>query len=96
MLTFDLKRLGHPRYIINFPTKKHWRGKSHIDYIKAGLPSLVRTVKDLSIESIAASPLEAPVSRGLDWLREVYRISRRPSRLSNVEVLVYEPSGAPI
>lgn len=38
VLTYDLKRLGNPRYIINFPTKKHWPGKSRIITSRPGCP----------------------------------------------------------
>ena len=32
--------LDNPAYIINFPTKRHWRGKSRIEDIEAGLEAL--------------------------------------------------------
>ncbi|TFH46445.1 MAG: Appr-1-p processing protein, partial [Lysobacterales bacterium] len=28
MFIYDLNRLYNPRYVINFPTKRHWKGKS--------------------------------------------------------------------
>ena len=37
--------LGGPRYIINFPTKRHWRGSARLEDIDAGLLSLVEEVK---------------------------------------------------
>lgn len=46
-----------PRYVINFPTKKHWRSKSKLSDIRAGLDDLVRQLKDLSINSVAVPPL---------------------------------------
>jgi len=46
-----------PRYIINFPTKKHWREKSNIQYIIEGMHDLVRVIQDENIQSIAISPL---------------------------------------
>src|SRR4051794_4695660 len=45
MFTFDLGRLDLPRYIINFPTKRHWRGKSRIVDIEAGLVDLIATIQ---------------------------------------------------
>src|SRR3990172_8725230 len=42
MFVFDTGELTLPRYIINFPTKRHWRGKSRIEDIAAGLDALVR------------------------------------------------------
>ena len=41
MFVFDTGELTLPRYIINFPTKRHWRGKSRIEDIQAGLAALV-------------------------------------------------------
>src|SRR5450432_3839872 len=48
-----VKRLASPKFIINFPTKKHWRQPSKIEFIRDGLVDLVKQVRDLGIESIA-------------------------------------------
>src|SRR5207237_3794364 len=45
MLVYERKPLGNPRYIINFPTKRHWKEKSRLDDIKAGLSALVKEVQ---------------------------------------------------
>jgi len=55
-----------PRYIINFPTKKHWREKSNIQYIIEGMHDLVRVIQDENIQSIAIPPLGCG-NGGLDW-----------------------------
>jgi O-acetyl-ADP-ribose deacetylase (regulator of RNase III) len=34
-----------PRYIINFPTKRHWRGKSRMEDIDSGLRALVAVLR---------------------------------------------------
>src|SRR5260221_14293944 len=47
----------NPKYIINFPTKRHWKGKSTIPDISKGLDSLVTEVKRLKIKSIAIPAL---------------------------------------
>src|SRR6516162_7903389 len=57
MLTYDLGGLQNPRYIINFPTKRHWRGGSKIEDIESGLVALIKEVERLKIESIALPPL---------------------------------------
>src|SRR5438477_6393740 len=57
MLVFDLNRLENPRFIINFPTKRHWKGKSRIEDVRAGLESLVKEVRQRDIKSIAIPPL---------------------------------------
>ncbi|HLJ57882.1 MAG TPA: macro domain-containing protein, partial [Chthonomonadaceae bacterium] len=33
MLVYPLDALTNPRYIINFPTKIHWKAKSRLEYI---------------------------------------------------------------
>ena len=48
--TFDE---GNPQYIINFPTKKHWRDPSQLAYIDSGLADLVNVISGLNITSIA-------------------------------------------
>src|SRR6185295_9008030 len=48
-----VQRLASPRFIINFPTKKHWRNPSKLEYIRDGLRDLVVHVRRLGIESIA-------------------------------------------
>ncbi len=57
MLVFDLNRLQHPRFIINFPTKRHWKNRSRIEDIQAGLAALVEEVRRLRVQSIAVPPL---------------------------------------
>jgi O-acetyl-ADP-ribose deacetylase (regulator of RNase III) len=57
MFTVETGNIFYPRYIINFPTKRHWRGKSKIEDIKSGLVALVAEVRQLGINSIAIPPL---------------------------------------
>ncbi len=57
MFVFETGRLIHPHYIINFPTKRHWRGKSRIEDIETGLTALVQEIKLRNIHSIAIPPL---------------------------------------
>jgi O-acetyl-ADP-ribose deacetylase (regulator of RNase III) len=66
MFVFDAGQLVHPRHIINFPTKRHWKSKSRLEDIEAGLVDLVRVIKELDIRSIAVPPLGAG-SGGLNW-----------------------------
>jgi O-acetyl-ADP-ribose deacetylase (regulator of RNase III) len=42
MLVHELHRMMNPRYVINFPTKRHWKGKSRIEDIDAGLKALIQ------------------------------------------------------
>lgn len=83
-----------PRYIINFPTKRHWRGKSRLEDIEAGLQALVQAIQQLEITSIAIPPLGCG-NGGLDWADVCPRIEAALGSLKNVQVIVYEPDGAP-
>jgi O-acetyl-ADP-ribose deacetylase (regulator of RNase III) len=95
MFVFETGQLTPPRYIINFPTKRHWRGKSRIEDIEAGLAALVGEIRARRIRSIALPPLGAGLG-GLDWETEVRpRIEAALRALDDVEVIVYEPHGAP-
>ncbi|WP_245438572.1 macro domain-containing protein [Bradyrhizobium sp. SK17] len=70
-----------PRYIINFPTKRHWKGKSRIEDIDAGLIDLVRVIKDRKILSIAIPPLGSGLgaSTGVMFVRgSLRRLKRCP------------------
>ena len=85
---------GEPRYIINFPTKQHWRGKSKIEYIEDGLDALIDEVKRLDIRSIAIPPLGCG-NGGLEWNEVRPRIESAFNQLPDVEVLLFEPGHAP-
>jgi len=91
---FDTGRVTHPRYIINFPTKRHWRGKSRIQDIEAGLDALIGIVRERGIRSIALPPLGSGLG-GLEWLDVRTRIEAALGDLDDVRVRVYEPGGAP-
>jgi O-acetyl-ADP-ribose deacetylase (regulator of RNase III) len=80
---------GH-RYIINFPTKRHWRGKSRLEDIDAGLADLVRVVADLKITSIAVPPLGCGLG-GLSWTLVKARIQKAFEDLAHVKVYLFEP-----
>ena len=57
MFIYSLGSLFSPKYIINFPTKRHWKGKSNIKDIQAGLLALKNDIQTLEIKSIAIPPL---------------------------------------
>jgi O-acetyl-ADP-ribose deacetylase (regulator of RNase III)/uncharacterized protein YwgA len=80
-----------PRYIINFPTKTHWRYPSKIEYIETGLSDLVLKIKDYQIRSISLPPLGCGNGK-LDWkIVKPLMISRLGQIADNVEVIIYEP-----
>lgn len=94
MLVHDHGMLIQPRYIINFPTKRHWRGKSLMEDIDAGLRTLVEEVRSRGIRSIAIPPLGCGLG-GLDWDEVHPRIEAAFADLPEVDVHLYAPAGAP-
>jgi len=94
MLFFDYGRLVNPRYVVNFPTKRHWRNKSRIEDIGSGLTALIDDVRKLHIKSIAVPPLGCGLG-GLDWRVVRPMIETAFAQLPDVRVMIFEPSGAP-
>lgn len=94
MFVFDTGQLTLPRYIINFPTKRHWRGKSRIQDIDSGLSALVSELRNRGIRSVAIPPLGSGLG-GLDWSEVRPRIEVAMEGLQDVRVRIYEPKGAP-
>jgi len=94
MFIVDRESLTNPHYIINFPTKRHWKGKSKLEDIKNGLVSLVEDVKKAGIKSVAVPPLGCGLG-GLSW-NHVYSLMKEAfAKAPEVEWLVFEPTGAP-
>jgi len=94
MLVHNLNRLHNLRYVIDFPTKRHWKGKSRMEDVEAGLQTLVDEVRKREIQSIAIPPLGCGLG-GLRWSDVRTKIEKAFQRVSDVQVLLYEPKGAP-
>jgi O-acetyl-ADP-ribose deacetylase (regulator of RNase III) len=94
MFVFKTGRLVNPRFIINFPTKRHWRGNSKIEDIDSGLSALVETIQQNKIHSIAIPPLGSGLG-GLNWSDVKLRIEQAIKPLTDVRIIIYEPIGAP-
>lgn len=93
MYVFETQRLTNPRYIINFPTKRHWRGKSRLSDIEAGLEALVDEISRRGIRSIAIPPLASGLG-GLAWADVRSRMDRALRSLTDIRITVFEPKGA--
>lgn len=83
--------LHGPRFVINFPTKEHWRQPSKFEYVTRGLKDLRRVVGELGIKSIAVPPLGCG-SGGLDWAFVKPEIVAALDGVPDLEVVVYEPT----
>jgi len=94
MFVHETGRLTYPRFIINFPTKRHWRGKARMEDIESGLSALKQEIRERGIKSIAIPPLGAGLG-GLEWPKVRERIEREFRDVSGVDVLVFEPQGVP-
>ena len=94
MFVFENDSLANPRFIINFPTKRHWRGKSRIEDIDSGLVALVEEIRSRGIRSIAIPPLGAGLG-GLNWNDVRPRIEKALKGIDGLIVRVYEPNGGP-
>jgi O-acetyl-ADP-ribose deacetylase (regulator of RNase III) len=94
MFVHDQGVLGKPRWIINFPTKGHWRSNSHLQDIDSGLANLVRVIRELEIKSVAVPALGCG-NGGLDWAVVRPRILAALGDLEGLDVALYPPAGAP-
>jgi O-acetyl-ADP-ribose deacetylase (regulator of RNase III) len=94
MFIYDMGEWEKPRYIVNFPTKVHWRGDSKLEYVEDGLRDLVKEVKRLGIKSISLPPLGCG-NGGLDWddVRELICATFKNN--PEIDVHLFEPKGAP-
>lgn len=93
MFVFDTKELfptEGPRYLINFPTKAHWRSKSKIEYIEDGLESLLEVIHEYKISSIAIPPLGCG-NGGLNWSDVRPLIEAKLSSLQDVDIVLFAP-----
>lgn len=74
------------KIIVNFPTKKHWRGRSRVEYIEAGLEEFVRTYDKYGISTVSFPQLGCGNGE-LDWERQVQPLMER--YLKDLPIPVY-------
>ncbi len=92
MFVYRTGLVTNPRFIINFPTKRHWRGRSRVADIESGLEALVEEIRRLGVRSIAIPPLGCG-NGGLEWADVRPRIESALAALSDVQVLLYRAPG---
>jgi O-acetyl-ADP-ribose deacetylase (regulator of RNase III) len=95
MFVFETHTLTNPKFIINFPTKRHWRGKSRMEDISSGLKALVEEIRKRGIRSIAIPPLGSGLG-GLNWADVRPRIEEALRGINGLDVIVFEPNSAPV
>ena len=93
MFVFDTGSMINPRWIINFPTKGHWKAKSRLSDIETGLEDLKRVILENGIRSIAVPPLGCG-NGGLDWAEVEPVIRRALGDLNEVDVRLFAPGAA--
>ena len=93
MFAFRTGQLTNPKYIINFPTKRHWREMSRIEDIDSGLVALVDEISARNIHSIAIPPLGSGLG-GLDWSSVRPPIENSLRILDHVRVVIFEPTAS--
>ena len=91
MFVTESRELFGPRWIINFPTKTHWRVNTKIEWVEEGLEDLVRVIREKDIRSIAIPPLGCG-NGGLEWQDVRPLIESALGELDGVNVIVYEPT----
>ena len=91
MFVFPTNQLDNPKYIINFPTKRHWRSKSRLDDIRTGLEALAQEIRQRKIRSVAVPPLGSGLG-GLPWPEVRKCIEQILGTLEDVRIIVFEPT----
>lgn len=91
MFVTESSRFDGPRWIINFPSKKHWRQSSQLNWITEGLADLRRVIAERGIRSIALPPIGCG-NGGLEWAEVRPEIERALAPLAEVDVQIFEPT----
>jgi O-acetyl-ADP-ribose deacetylase (regulator of RNase III)/uncharacterized protein YwgA len=88
-----LYRTLMPPYVLNFPTKDHWRSVAKLADIVRGLEYLLKNYKEWGITSLAVPPLGCGEGQ-LEWWvvgPTLYRYLKR----MDIQVTLYAPYGTP-
>lgn len=83
--------IGSVKWIVNFPTKKHWKNKADLEWITDGLVALRSFIQGNNIHSIAIPPLGCG-NGGLDWAIVRPEIVKALGDLTRVDIFVYKPT----
>ncbi|HRJ45524.1 MAG TPA: macro domain-containing protein, partial [Caldilineaceae bacterium] len=96
--SFDIGNLwlyrGPNKWVLNFPTKRHWKQPSKIEYIAAGLSKFVATYDEMGIHSIAFPPLGCGNGQ-LDFKSEVQPLMHQFLHRLPIDVFIYPEKNDP-
>lgn len=90
MFVTPAQELDGPRWIINFPTKQHWRSPSRMEWVIEGLQDLRRFLIEQQVGTIAIPPLGAG-NGGLEWKAVREQIELALGDL-DIDIRVFEPT----
>ena len=91
MFITETGELSGPKWVVNFPTKQHWRSPSKLEWVTEGLVDLRRFLLEHKVRSVAIPPLGAG-NGGLDWALVREQIELALGDLADVDVFVFEPT----
>lgn len=91
MFVTDSDELFGPKWIINFPTKTHWRVRTQLNWIQEGMNDLVQTIVERNIRSIAVPPLGCG-NGGLEWHSVRPIIVAALEGVPDLDARIYEPT----
>jgi O-acetyl-ADP-ribose deacetylase (regulator of RNase III) len=92
VFAFDTGGPGLPRYILNFPTKGHWRSASRLEDVREGLEDLLAQARRLKLGSLALPPLGCGLG-GLDWAEVRPLVEAALGTEPGLRALVFAPGG---
>lgn len=89
---FDIGQLwlyrNQQKWVLNFPTKRHWRAPSRIEYIEAGLQKFTQIYSEWGIHSIAFPPLGCGNGQ-LDFETQVQPLMERYLQRLPIDIFIY-------
>jgi O-acetyl-ADP-ribose deacetylase (regulator of RNase III) len=91
VLVTSSQQLHGPRWIIHFPTKKHWRQPSRLEWVRDGLRDLVHELRARQIRSVAVPPLGCG-NGGLEWTQVRREIDLAFKDVPDIDVAVFAPT----
>lgn len=82
------------KWVLNFPTKKHWRYPSKLEYVITGLEKFVRSYDEMGIHSIAFPPLGCGNGQ-LDFKSQVQPIMHQYLSRLPIDIFIYPDRNDP-